>query len=160
MKFEAPIFFKTPEPVKPEWIDYNGHMNVAYYVKAFDEAVDKVNKLIGLGPDYLKEHNCSTFALDARIKWLKEMRKDDQMQFKVHLLDNNEKCILFFLTMIDYKSGNVVATYENLLIHIDMSNRKPSDFKPEIRENIDKLLIAHKNLIKPTDLKIKIGIKK
>src|SRR3982751_4459838 len=51
--------------VEPAWIDYNGHLNMAYYNVLFDRALDQASDLLGLGPTYLRSHECSTFTAEA-----------------------------------------------------------------------------------------------
>ena len=36
----AAPFLSGPYTVRPEWIDYNGHLNLAYYLLIFDQATD------------------------------------------------------------------------------------------------------------------------
>lgn len=160
MIFQAPIELNKPVNVKKEWIDYNGHMNVAYYVVAFDSAIDEVNKMLGLGPEYLQKEKCSTFAMECRVNWLKEMKISDQMQFTVQLINSDDKRIHFFVSMINYKTKEVVSTYENMLIHINMLTRKPSEFPEKIKTKIKKLSQSHQLLDKPKSIDIPIGIRK
>ena len=51
--FAAP-FVSSVMRVEPQWIDYNGHLNMAYYNVLFDRAVDEVFELLGCGVDYVK----------------------------------------------------------------------------------------------------------
>ena len=63
-----PVFFapfvSSLMHVEPQWIDYNGHLNMAYYNVLFDRAVDEVYELVGIGVSYLKHHNHSTFTAE------------------------------------------------------------------------------------------------
>ena len=62
------------QSVLPDWIDYNGHMNVAYYVLAFDRGVDEFMYQMGITPEYLKTEKSSTFTLEMHINYLQELR--------------------------------------------------------------------------------------
>ena len=64
MTLDAPLSLHR-DTVRPEWIDFNGHMNVAYYVLAFDGATDKFFDWLGLDEAYRKSTNRSTFALES-----------------------------------------------------------------------------------------------
>ena len=48
--------------VVPECIDVNEHMNVAYYVLAFDQAVGSLWEEFGITEDYINVSSSSTFA--------------------------------------------------------------------------------------------------
>ena len=68
------------QSVLPDWIDYNGHMNVAYYVLAFDRGVDEFMYQMGITPEYLKTEKSSTFTLEMHINYLQELRLDDPIR--------------------------------------------------------------------------------
>ena len=76
-----PVFFapfvSSLMRVEPQWIDYNGHLNMAYYNVLFDRAVDEVYELLGIGLDYLKQHNHSTFTAEVHVRYLRELREND-----------------------------------------------------------------------------------
>ena len=53
--------------VKPEWLDYNDHLNVAYYVLLFDLGIDAFKAVVGIDLDYIKRKALSTVALAVRL---------------------------------------------------------------------------------------------
>ncbi len=69
------------ETVRPEWIDYNGHMNVAYYVLAFDLATDSFFDFLGLDEAYRETSGNSTFAVEAHITYQRELAEGDPLRF-------------------------------------------------------------------------------
>ncbi len=75
---DAPALFFAPfvssrMRVEPQWIDYNGHLNMAFYHVLFDRAVDEAFGLIGLGPDYAATRGASFFAAEAHVRYLREL---------------------------------------------------------------------------------------
>jgi acyl-CoA thioester hydrolase len=77
----APIFFFAPfvsstMTVEPSWIDYNGHMNMAYYHVLFDRAVDEAFEVVGLGPDYVAERNASYYVAEVHTLYRRELNAD------------------------------------------------------------------------------------
>ena len=157
---EKPIKVDMNKKVKPEWIDYNGHMNVAFYLMVFDEAIDIFNEKIGLGPNYKKLTNKSTFALESHIVWIKEMKLGERMSFTVQIIDCDHKRIHFFVTMFHYENKIEVATYEVLLMHIDLFSKKSCDFPSNIKEKLETIMKAHIKLPKPKLYGSTIGIRK
>ena len=79
--FAAP-FVSSVMKIEPQWIDYNGHLNVAYYNVLFDRAVDEVYELIGLGPDYLKQHAHSTVVAELHVRYLREVHEADLLRVR------------------------------------------------------------------------------
>ena len=83
--FAAP-FVSTVMRIEPPWIDYNGHLNVAYYNVLFDRAVDEVYEVIGLGPAYLERHKHSTMVVEAHVRYLRELKLEDPVRVAVQLM--------------------------------------------------------------------------
>ncbi|MBT3769845.1 MAG: thioesterase family protein, partial [Acidiferrobacteraceae bacterium] len=79
------------QTVLKEWIDYNGHMNVAYYVMAFDHGVDQFMQQMGITPQYLEREKSSTFTLEMHINYLRELRLGDPIRLTCQLLNVDSK---------------------------------------------------------------------
>ncbi len=76
-----------PMAVRPEMIDYNGHVNVAFYVKLFDEGLDILFERIGLSRTYVETRQMSFFALEAHVRYLREISLTDRVRMRLRLLD-------------------------------------------------------------------------
>src|SRR5690242_14260540 len=77
--------------IEPQWIDYNGHLNMAYYNVMFDRAIDQMWLQLGIGPTYMKERHGSTFTAEAHVRYLREIHLGDPVQVSVWLLAADEK---------------------------------------------------------------------
>src|ERR1039458_5036664 len=77
MTFEAPIS-RWQERILPEWLDYNGHMNVAYFMLVFDHGTDAFYPLIGLGKPYRQRTGKSTFAVESHITYQRELSVNEE----------------------------------------------------------------------------------
>src|SRR5512142_2024740 len=93
--FAAP-FVSTVMRLEPQWIDYNGHLNVAYYNVLFDRAVDEVYELLVLGPSYLERTKHSTMVVEAHVRYLRELKLDDPVCVAIQLIDYDAKRIHLF----------------------------------------------------------------
>lgn len=118
--------------VKPEWIDHNGHMNVAFFVLAFDEATDDVYEHWGIGMDYPDTSGCSVFTLGINVDYLGELFEGDAIRIETTLVDYDAKRIHYFHRMIDLGSGKLVATNECLCMNVDLTARKSAPFPDEV----------------------------
>lgn len=135
--------------VEPSWIDYNGHMNVAYYLLAFDKAIDEFYKNLGLGIEYKNNTNKSTYALESHIIWIKEMLQGERINFTIQLLDYDHKRIHLFLTMLHNEKNIEVATYEVLSMHINLETKKSCIFPDKIQKKIETIMNTHSKIPKP-----------
>ena len=122
--------------VKPEWIDVNEHMNVAYYILAFDLAVDSMWEKFGITKDYVNVSNSSTFAVESHITWQRELAVNEPYIITTQLLAYDEKRIHQFMRMYHAEMGFLAATAEWLNLHVDLSVRKVSPWPDVIRDQI------------------------
>jgi len=158
-KFEAPLDLGV-DKVRPEWIDYNGHMNVAYYVLAFDYATDRLYARIGLGKEYMDSTQCSTFTLESHINYLREVRQDDPIKFSGQLLDFDTKRIHWYCEMHQTDEGYHAASIEFITLHVNMQIRRSTPFLQGTLETLKNLQSTHVCLPKPEFSGRKISIKK
>ncbi len=159
MTAASPLAVHT-DIVRPEWIDYNGHMNVAFYVLAFDYATDAFFDHIGLGEGYKNKYNFSTFTLEGHITYDREVLEGDPLAFKTYLLDYDEKRIHYFHEMYHATEGYLAATNELITMHIDMSKRRSAPFAPEMLDRLEAVMQVHKDLPRPEKVGRTIGIRR
>jgi len=129
--------------IEPQWIDYNGHLNMAYYNVLFDRAIDELWLQIGIGPDYMKARGGSTFTAECHVRYLREIHLDDPAQVSITLVAADEKRLHTFEELRHATEGWLSATSENMTIHMDMAARKTAPFPPDIRARITALAQAH-----------------
>lgn len=124
-----PALFSATATVRPEWIDYNGHMNMGYYLVAFDQvATDGFYDYLGIGVEHKRAVGKSTFSLAANIDFLQEVRDGDALRFTTQLVDFDHKRLHFFHRLYHADQGYLAATNENLGMYIDMQNRRSTTF--------------------------------
>ncbi len=118
--------------VLPEWIDINGHMNVAYYVLAFDLGVDKFWARLGLTEEYIETSNCSTFAVESHVTYQMELREDDPFVITSQILAYDKKRIHQFQRMYHAEEKYLAATAEWMNLHVDLTNRRVTPFPQSV----------------------------
>jgi acyl-CoA thioester hydrolase len=146
--FAAP-FVSTVMRIEPQWIDYNGHLNVAYYNVLFDRAVDEVYELIGLGPSYLDRHKHSTMVVETHVRYLRELHQDDRVRVTVQLLDFDAKRIHLFEQLKHATENWVSATSESMTLHVDMTAKKAAAFPEPVMRALAMMKAAHAVLPRP-----------
>jgi acyl-CoA thioester hydrolase len=141
-KMPAP-FVSSIMRLEPQWIDYNGHLNVAYYNVLFDRAVDEVYELLGLGPTYLERTKHSTMVVEAHVRYLRELKLDDPVRVTVQLLDYDAKRIHLF-EELRHATGNwVSAMSENMTLSVDMTAKKVAPFSSSVQKALAAMKTAH-----------------
>ena len=146
--FFAP-FVSSVMRVEPSWIDYNGHLNMAYYNVLFDRAVDEAYELIGCGHDYLKTRNHSTFTAEVHVRYLRELHAGDPVRVTFQLLGFDAKRMHYFEQLFHATDSWVSATSENMTLHVDMAAKKVVSFPDKIMRSLARMKAAHGQLPRP-----------
>jgi acyl-CoA thioester hydrolase len=147
---EAP-FDRHRAVVLPEWIDYNGHMNVAYYLLAFDHATDLFFDYLGLDADHRAATGGSTFAGDIHLTYQRELREGDRLRITTQLLGYDEKRLRFFQCMYHAEEGFLAATMEGLALYVDLARRKVAPFPASTLARLAAVFAAHGDLPLPSE---------
>jgi len=142
-------FVSSVMRVEPQWIDYNGHLNMAYYNVLFDRAVDEAYELIGIGLDYLRRTNHSTFTAEAHVRYLRELKNGDPVRVSLQVLDFDERRIHYFEELKHAEEGWLSATSENMTLHVDMAAKKVVPFPPNVLKVLNDIKVAHARLPRP-----------
>ncbi len=124
--------------VQPGWIDLNGHVNVAYYVLAFDAAIDSTWIELGLTTEHVRESKSSTFAAECHITYEREIHLDDRFVITSQLLAFDEKRIHTYLRLYNADKGYLSATSEWMSLHVDLTRRKVAPWPENILRGIER----------------------
>ena len=151
-------FLSSVMAIEPQWIDYNGHLNMAYYNVLFDRAIDELWLKLGIGPAYMKARGGSTFTAECHVRYLREIRLGDPAQVSILLIAADDKRLHTFEELRHATEGWLSATSENMTIHMDMNARKVAPFPPDIRTRISALADAHQAAPRPEGLGRCIGM--
>ena len=162
---DAPVFPKAPlrcatRTVLPEWIDYNGHMNVAYYVLAIDHSLDEAFDKIGIGVALVKKYNMGPMALVNQIHYMDELLEGQKFYCDVQVLDADHKRMHFFVRMHHVEKGTIAATYESLSMNVDLEKRRSASYPDAVLPTVMALKNAHADLPRPELAGAPIGIRR
>ncbi len=146
--------------VLPEWIDYNGHMNVAYYVLAFDHATDRLLDHIGLDAATRDRGQGSVFTLELHVSYLRELMEGMPIRATTRLLDADAKRIHYFQSLYHAEEGYLAATCEQILLYMDMNTRRSAAMPAEILAGLEVMLQEHRQLPRPEQAGRVIGIRR
>ncbi len=137
--------------VRAEWIDVNEHMNVAYYVLAFDLGVDALWARFGITDDYLREHRGSTFAVECQVAYKRELRLGEPYVLTAQILAYDEKRVHQFQRMYHAEHGYVAATCEWLNLHVDLDLRRVTPWPEPVLAGIAAFAAAQGGQRRPPD---------
>jgi acyl-CoA thioester hydrolase len=143
----APLFFapfvSSVMRVDPSWIDYNGHLNMAYYNVLFDRAVDETYELLGVGADYASQYRQSIFTAEVHVRYLRELHAGDPVRVTFQLLDYDAKRLHYFEQLFHAEEGWVSATSENLSLYVDFSSKKAAKIPDHVTSRLAEMKASH-----------------
>jgi len=150
------VILKT-EKIKKEWTDYNGHLNVAYYVYVFDMAADVMLDNFKMGGVSAKKDKKSTFVVEMHTNYNQEVKLGEEVETHLTYIDHDKKRIHYKLSMFHKEKKYLAATNEVLSLYVDLNQRKVVEFDPDrvkimddfikknsTRFNSDKLIFSGK----------------
>lgn len=132
--------------VLPSWIDYNGHMTESRYLFAASETSDAFLRLIGAGMDYVARGH-SYYTAETHMTHLGEAKLGDRLTGTLQVLGADEKRLHVVIRIA--RGDAVVATVEQMLLHVDMRAGRTTPALPEIRARLDPIAAAHAALPRP-----------
>lgn len=155
----AAPFVSRVMDIQKDWIDYNGHLNMAYYNVLFDKCADDAFELMGMGPNYAKERRLTIYTAEVHVCYVQELHLGDRVTATFQLIDHDEKRLHGYQEL-HHVDGWLAATSEALTLHIDMAGPKVAPFPPDIKALVEKMAASHAGLPRPERAGKSIGIKR
>jgi acyl-CoA thioester hydrolase len=140
--FFAP-FVSSLMRVEQGWIDYNGHLNMAYYNVLFDRAVDEAYELLGCGLEHVETSKHSCFTAEVHVRYLRELRAGDPVRVTFQLLGFDAKRLHYFEQLFHAEDGWLSATSENMALYVDMAAKKTAAFPTAVDARLARMRAAH-----------------
>ena len=146
-KLDKPLDLYSAQ-VHSDWIDYNGHMSESFYLYAFGDASDALFQYIGIDNDYrLAGH--SFYTVETHINYYLEASEKEPLEFSTQILGLDSKRLHIFHQMFHGESGDLLATTEQMLVHVDMNKAKASEIGQSVFRILQKIWSEHKKLPSP-----------
>ena len=153
------IYLKTGR-VKSEWTDYNGHMNLAFYIHLFDASWEVLLQKFNIGEDSAKIEKRTTFAVESHTTYDMEVKVGDEVDMNLLFIDFDKKRIVYKLEMIHKVEKYLAATTEVCSLYVDLDTRRVTEFEDSKRKLINEFIYIHKDQFNPGDLHLLGKLKK
>lgn len=142
--------------VRPEWIDSNDHMNLAYYIVLFDQGTDGIYEAFGIDRTYKPRTGCGTFAAETHTLYENELLLGDTVEMRSLVVSADAKRLHLAHEMYRTRDGARAATQEILFLHVDLSSRRVTPWPADILARMTEAQAAHA-AIRPTWLGRRVG---
>ena len=148
------------EPVIAAWTDYNGHMNLAFYIHLFDQGWDVLLDKFQMGGNSAKIERRSTFAVESHTKYIKEVKQGDEVDINLLFLDRDKKRMIYQLEIFS-KTGNYrAATTEVCSLYVNLDTRRVTEIEEKKLELMDKFIEEYKSNFEPLEFYLLDKLKK
>ena len=154
------IYLNSQKIIK-NWIDYNDHMNVSYYLLIFDKfGVDKLNDIFKMGEQSAKTTGKSTMIVETNITYNQELKLDDEIDINLVYFDHDKKRLQYKMEIVHKKKKYLASTIEVLSLYVDLNARKVSEFEDEKVQIMNTYIKENKSKFNNKDLKFSSKLKK
>ena len=151
----------SSQKIMKEWIDYNDHMNVSYYLLIFDKyGADVLNDNFKMGEHSAKTTGKSTMIVESNITYNQELKLDDEVDVNLIYFDHDKKRLQYKMEMIHKKEKYLASTIEVLALYVDLNTRKVSEFEREKIQIMDSYIQKNKSQFTNQNLKFSSKLKK
>ena len=138
-----PRVWSDPYAIELGWLDYNGHLNMAYYHVMFDRTVDLALDALNLGAAYRKVSHCGIFNVETHVLYRREVHAHDLVRVSFQLLGRDEKRLHGFQTMVREEDGEFLASSESMFVHVDLDARQVVAFPDTQSDALNAMVGAH-----------------
>jgi acyl-CoA thioester hydrolase len=150
----------TTKKIIKEWTDYNGHMNLSYYILVFDIGAEVILSKFKMGEHSAKTTKKSTMVVETHTTYNQEVKEGDEVDVFISYFDHDNKRLLYKLEMYDKTKNTLSATTEILALYIDLNIRKVTEFDHEKIKIMDDFILSNKKNFNKEGLKFLNKIKK
>lgn len=144
---EAPLRLHHTR-VPPTWVDYNDHMSESCFLLAFGDDADAFFRYIGIDEAY-RDAGHSLFSAETHLVHQGEAGLGDPIAIALHVLGVDEKRVHILHVMTNADTGRLLATGEQMLLHVDTAAGTVTPMPPELLDRIRAIVRAHHGLPTP-----------
>jgi acyl-CoA thioester hydrolase len=132
--------------VLPEYIDGNGHMNVARYLDVSSLGVERLMEDdLGIDDNHRAGKRTSVFTAEHHLTYLAELLLDDPLTVHPVVIARSNRSLHLITYIVDPVRGQVANAVETLAVHVSLDTRKAVPFAPEVAAVIDGLVQARRS---------------
>ena len=143
-----------------DWTDYNGHMNLAFYILVFDKGAEKILSKFKMGEQSAKTTKKSTMAVESHTTYNNEVKENEEVDVYLSYFDHDKKRLHYKLEMFEKSKNILSATTEVLSLYIDLNVRKVAEFENEKVIIMDQFIEENKSKFKFDNLQFSNKLKK
>ncbi|MCG6573242.1 thioesterase [Pseudomonas sp. AF32] len=135
--------------IRPEWVDYNGHLRDAYYLLIFSYATDALMDLLGMDSLNRDTSGHSLFTLELHLNYLHEVKVDVDVEVRTQIIGHDAKRLHLYHSLHLAGGDKALAGNEQMLLHVDLAGPHSAPFTEPTLGKLKALLEAQADLPTP-----------
>tara|TARA_B100000767_G_scaffold194331_1_gene181364 strand:- start:25 stop:492 length:468 start_codon:yes stop_codon:yes gene_type:complete len=155
----VPVYLKSQNIIK-EWVDYNNHLNMAYYVLIFDQALEVILEKFNMGAKSAKTEKRSTMVVETNTKYINEVQEGIEIDIFLTFFDHDKKRLHLKMEMVEKKTKKISASIEWLSLYVNLETRRVTEFESEKIIIMDSFIKENKNNFNNENLKLSSKLRK
>ena len=153
------IYLKSQKIIK-EWVDYNNHLNMAYYILIFDQGLEVLLEKFKMGADSARNEKRSTMVVETNTKYINEVKESDEVDIMLTFFDHDKKRLYLKLEMIEKKTKKISSSIEWLSLYVNLETRNVSEFENQKIKIMSDFIALNKSSFNNEDLKFSSKLNK
>ena len=153
------VYLKSQKIIK-EWVDYNNHLNMAYYVLIFDQACEVMLERFKMGANSAKTEKRSTMVVETNTRYISEVKEGMEVDIMLTFFDHDKKRLHLKLEIIEKETKKISASIEWLSLYVNLETRKVTEFENEKIKIMDDFINQNQNNFNNENLKFSSKLKK
>jgi carnitine 3-dehydrogenase len=146
--------------VQAAWVDYNGHMSESCYLLVFGDNSDAFFRSVGIDEAYRDQGGQSLYTVETHIHNIQEVAEGEPLRLTLQLLDHDDKRVHIFHSMYHATTGDLLATAEQMLVHVDMAQGRSKPMPADLQARLQAIATAHASLSTPPQVGKPMGIRR
>ena len=134
--------------VEPGWVDFNNHMTESRYLQVFGDATEALFRVIGVDQAY-HQRGRNYYTVETHLRHLREVEGGTPLHVTTQILGADEKRIHFFHSLYRSDDGSLLATAEQMQLHVDTRASRAAPAEPQVLARIQRIAAAHRSLEQP-----------
>ena len=152
------LLLKTTKIIN-DWTDYNGHMNLSYYILVFDKGAEVILSKFKMGEHTAKTEKKSTMVVETHTTYNNEVKENKDVDVFLTYFDHDKKRLHYKLEMIEKNTQKLSATIEMISLYVDLKERRVAEFEKDKLKLMDNFISTNKSKF-TSDLKFSSKLKK
>lgn len=143
--------------VRPEWVDYNGHMSESRYLQVFGDATDALLRRIGVDAAY-RAAGRTFFTVETHLTHQRELKAGESLYVTTQVLALDAKRLHLFHRLHREHDLALAATAEQMFLHVDTTAGRAALIDAAVQARLELLAGAHAKLPQPTERGRSVGL--